>query len=107
MTRGMGDPAVLNQFENDSYPMSSIASILLILCSCILSACGTMANGRGWGQDATLAPGWGRVGQAALNAAMAPATWAPAAGAAALQFGHADRKIVDWAARENPVFGSR
>jgi hypothetical protein len=87
--------------------MSSIASILLILCLCFISGCGTMANGRGWGQDATLAPGWGRVGQAALNSLTAPATWAPAAGAVALQIGHADRKIVDWAAKENPVFGSR
>jgi predicted small secreted protein len=83
------------------------SAIFLILCASILSACGTMANGRGWGQDATLAPGWGRVGQSAWNAAAAPATWAPAAGAAALQVGHADRKVVVWAARENPVFGSR
>jgi membrane-associated phospholipid phosphatase/predicted small secreted protein len=83
------------------------SAILLILCMFILSACGTMANGRGWGEDATLAPGWGRVGQAALNAAAAPATWAPAAGAAALQIGHADRNIQVWAAKENPVFGSR
>jgi membrane-associated phospholipid phosphatase len=87
--------------------MSSLAAILLILCTFIISACGTTANGRGWGQDATLAPGWGRVGQAALDALAAPATWAPAAGAAALQIAHADRKIVEWAARENPVFGSR
>jgi len=105
--RGRGDPAVLNQFEDNSYPMSSLAPILLILCLCLISACGTMANGRGWGEDATLAPGWGRVGQAALDAVASPATWAPAAGAIALQAGHADRKIVEWAAREHPVFGTR
>ena len=93
--------------EAHAYTLSSLAAFLLILCTFILSACGTMANGRGWGQDATLAPGWGRVGQAALGALAAPATWAPAAGAAALQIGHADRKTVEWAAKENPVFGSR
>lgn len=83
------------------------SAILLILCTFILSACGTMANGRGWGQDATLAPGWGRVGQAALNAVTAPATWAPAAGAAALQIGHADRNLQAWAAKKHPVFDTR
>jgi len=66
-----------------------------------------MANGRGWGQDATLAPGWQRVGQAAWNAAAAPETWAPAVGALAFQIGRADRNLAEWAARETPVFGSQ
>lgn len=72
-----------------------------------LSGCGTMQNGRGWGQDATLTPGWDRVGRAALNALAAPETWATAAGAAAFQIGHADRNVSDWAARSTPVYGSR
>jgi predicted small secreted protein len=80
---------------------------VVIVCSCLLPSCGTMPNGRGWGQDATLAPGWDRVGQAAWNAARSPATWGPAAGALALQIDHADRDVVEWAARENPGFGSR
>ena len=79
--------------------------ILLMLF--LLSACGTMQNGRGWGQDATLTPGWGRVGRAALNAMAAPETWAPAAGAAAFQIGHADQRVSDRAMRSNPVYGSR
>jgi len=66
-----------------------------------------MQNGRGWGQDATITPGWGRVGTAALNALKAPETWAPAAGAAAFQIGHADQKVSDWAGRNTPVYGSR
>ena len=66
-----------------------------------------MANGRGWGQDATLAPGWQRVGRAALNAAVAPETWIPAAGALAFQIGRADQNLAEWAARETPVFGSQ
>jgi PAP2 superfamily protein len=79
----------------------------VIVCTSLLFSCGTMPNNRGWGQDATLAPGWDRLGQAAWNAARSPATWAPAAGALALQADHADRKVVAWAAREHPVFGSR
>lgn len=73
----------------------------------ILSGCGTMPNGRPWGQDATISPGWDRVGSAAWNALKAPETWAPAAGAAALQIGHADRNVSDWAGRSTPVYGSR
>jgi membrane-associated phospholipid phosphatase len=65
-----------------------------------------MANGRGWGQDATLAPGWERVGQAAWNAVAAPQTWGPAAGALAFRIGHADRNAEEWAVRRNPVFGN-
>lgn len=81
--------------------------LLFLLLFVLLSGCGTMQNGRGWGQDATIAPGWSRVGTAALNALTAAETWAPAAGAAAFQIGHADRKVSDWAARNTPVYGSR
>jgi membrane-associated phospholipid phosphatase len=66
-----------------------------------------MANNRGWGQDATLAPGWERVGQAAWNAAASPITWGPAAAAFAFQTGRADRNLQKWAAEKTPVFGSR
>ena len=67
-----------------------------------------MANGRGWGQDATLAPGWDRVGSAAWNALAAPETWAPAVGAVAFYgIGNADQKVSDWASRSTPVFGSQ
>lgn len=72
-----------------------------------VSGCGTMANDRRWGQDATIAPGWARVGQAAVNAATSPETWAPAAGALAFQIGRADRNLENWAAEKTPVFGSQ
>jgi membrane-associated phospholipid phosphatase len=79
----------------------------ILACACALPGCGTMANGRGWGQDATLALGWSRVGQAALNAAAAPETWAPVVGALAFQIGRADRNLAEWAARKTPVFHSQ
>lgn len=60
-----------------------------------------------WGADATIAPGWGRVGDAALKAATDPFTWAPVLGAAALQIGELDDEIADWAHDETPLFGSR
>ncbi|MGE5173662.1 MAG: phosphatase PAP2 family protein [Betaproteobacteria bacterium] len=80
---------------------------LVAVFAVVLSGCGTMANGRGWGQDATLAPGWARVGEAALKAATAPETWVPAAGALAFQVGRADRHLEQWAVEKTPVFGSQ
>jgi membrane-associated phospholipid phosphatase len=73
----------------------------------ICAGCGTLANGRGWGQDATLFPGWDRVGRAALNAALEPETWAPVAGAAIFQIGSLDRNLVNWASKRTPIFQSQ
>lgn len=79
----------------------------LIVCSvAVLMGCGTLSTGRGWGQDATLSPGWERVGQAARDAALAPETWVPAAGALVFQIGNSDRKLAEWAADHTPLFGS-
>lgn len=74
---------------------------------CLLCGCTTLANGSGWGEDASLAPGWARIARAAKNAALATETWGPAAGALALQAGHADRNLQAWAAKHTPVFGSQ
>ena len=72
-----------------------------------LGACATGTDGPFWGADATIAPGWDRLGRAALTAATDPFTWAPAIGAAALQIGEADHDIAEWANDETPLFGSR
>jgi len=68
--------------------------------------CGTLSNGRGWGQDATLSPGWDRIKTSAVNAALSPETWGPVAGAMVLQVHDMDKRISDWASNNNPVFGS-
>ena len=36
-----------------------------------------------------------------------PETWIPAAGALLLQVGSLDRDLGEWAADQNPIFGSR
>lgn len=72
-----------------------------------LAGCSTLSNGRGWGEDTTLGPGWARVGQAAVQAARDPRVWAPLAGAAVLQIDGWDRRVSDWARRDTPVFGSQ
>lgn len=72
----------------------------------LASGCGTLQSGRGWGEDATIAPGWERVREAAWNAARSPRVWVPLAGAALVQIDDWDRDISDWAREETPVFGS-
>jgi membrane-associated phospholipid phosphatase len=87
---------------------SPIAALFLSTLVTISPACGTMSNGRGWGEDATFAPGWGRFVEAALSAASAPETWAPAAAAVAFRVsGNADRNLAEWAAKSTPLFGSQ
>jgi len=86
-------------------------SIILFSLSPLLfltiNGCGTLPNGRGWGQDATLSPGWDRIRSAAVRASSSPETWAPVVAALALQIDDLDGRISDWASRNKPVFGSR
>lgn len=79
----------------------------IILCALLLSACGTLPDGKGWGEGATLTPGWERVRESAANAAKDPWTWGPLIGAAAFQIDDFDRRTSDWAREHTPVFGSQ
>jgi hypothetical protein len=71
------------------------------------SGCATLPNGHGWGEDATLRPGWTRMREAAVDAAKDPWVWAPLVGAAAFQIDNLDRRTSDWAREHTPVFGSQ
>lgn len=81
------------------------ALFLLIVLTC--TGCGTLSNGRKWGEDATFTPGWDRVAESAVNAARDPWVWAPLAGAALFQIDDWDRRTADWAQEHTPVFGSQ
>jgi hypothetical protein len=85
--------------------------VLRVLVTFLLSAhicgCASLPSGRGWGEDATIAPGWERVGVAARNAAADPWVWGPLVGAAAFQIDNWDREVSDWARDHTPVFGSQ
>jgi len=86
----------------------TIARLFVVLISVSLfCGCGTLRNGKGWGADATLSPGWDKAGTAAYNAMVSPFTWGPAAGAAILQIDNWDHRISRWATDTTPVFGSR
>ncbi|MET0534636.1 MAG: phosphatase PAP2 family protein [Steroidobacter sp.] len=80
---------------------------VVICCALLLSACGTLPNGKRWGEDATLLPGWERVQTSAINAAKDPWTWGPLLGAAAFQIDDFDERTSDWARDHTPVFGSQ
>jgi len=84
--------------------------LLLLLLSLFLipcQGCGTLSNNRGWGQDATLTPGWDRIKESAVNAALSPDSWGPVAGAMLLQIDDMDKRISNWASDNTPVFGSQ
>jgi membrane-associated phospholipid phosphatase len=81
---------------------------LASLCGLLaLAGCATLPNGRDWGEDATVTPGWQRAGRAALETVEAPGFWLPLAGAAVLQIDNWDHRISSWARRETPIFGSQ
>jgi hypothetical protein len=68
--------------------------------------CGTLSDGRIWGEQATWRPGAARLKSAAATAAADPWVWAPLAGAAMFQIDDWDRRVSDWAREHTPVFGS-
>lgn len=84
--------------------MRQIAVLVFVMG---LAGCSAAPNGPAWGSQATLTPGWSRIGHAAADAARSPVTWAPLATAGLLQIGHADRHISHWASDHTPIFGSR
>jgi hypothetical protein len=94
------------KYHNKIRKKFSIFLFLSISSLITLQGCGTLSNGRGWGQDATLTPGWERIKESAVNAALSPETWGPVAGAMVLQIHDMDKRISDWASDNNPVFGS-
>lgn len=79
----------------------------ILLSALLLVGCGRLPDGRGWGEDVTIAPGWERVRLAARDAALAPSTWVPAGAALAFGIGDADQEVSDWAVDHTPLFGSR
>jgi membrane-associated phospholipid phosphatase len=85
----------------------AFACSTLLLGALILGGCATLPNGREWGEDATVAPGWQRVREAAVDAFKSPAFWGPLAAAAVFQVDGWDRKVSNWGRGQTPVFGSQ
>ena len=84
--------------------LRAIAVFSALACA---GGCATLSNGRGWGEDATIRPGWERVHESAVNAARDPWVWGPLVGAALFQIDNFDHRTADWARENTPVFGSQ
>ncbi len=87
--------------------LNAVRLSVLILSFSILCGCGTLPNGKRWGEEATISPGWDKVGTAAYNSLVSPLTWVPVAGAAIMQIDNWDHKISRWASDKTPIFGSQ
>jgi len=71
-----------------------------------VAGCGTLSNGRGWGQDAIYPVDLKKIPRAALNALLDPQTFVPATGALVFGLSKWDKKVSHWATEHNPIFGS-
>jgi membrane-associated phospholipid phosphatase len=88
------------------FRLAAWRGVLLLPLLLLAAGCGTMSNGRAWGQDATVRPGWARIRTSAARAALDPQTWGPLVAAALLQVDDADHRISDWAVDHTPIFDS-
>lgn len=79
---------------------------LSAMLSIFVASCGTLENGRGWGQDAFFPIVPERISGAAHDAFFNPQTLIPLAGAAIFAIDDFDERVSDWAVKHNPVFGS-
>lgn len=80
---------------------------IILFSPLFLSACGSMADGRLWGEDVTLLPPFSRVLSAAESALLDPRTWTTAVGALIFAVDDWDHKVSKWAVEHHPIFRSR
>ena len=80
--------------------------LAIIFISLSVTGCGTLSNGRGWGQDAIYPVELKEIPRAAWNALTDPQTFIPAAGALVLGLTKWDKNVSHWATDHTPIFGS-
>jgi hypothetical protein len=73
----------------------------------LVVGCGTLRDGRGWGQDAIYPVSGERIASAAKRALLDPVTWVSAGGAVVLASGDFDERVSNWARDNTPIFGSQ
>jgi membrane-associated phospholipid phosphatase len=79
---------------------------LTAVVALFLGGCGTLENGRGWGEDALWPLDWDRIARAGRDALCDPGTWVPAVGALVFSIDDFDERVSDWAVEHNPIFGT-
>jgi len=83
-----------------------VVLLSMTFISLCVTGCGTLRNGRGWGQDAIIPINIKEITGAAYNALLDPQTFIPAAGALVFGLSKWDKKVSHWATEHTPVFGS-
>lgn len=81
-------------------------AFLIFIPALILAGCGTLPNGRGWGEDAFTPIDIDRVSRAAHDAFFNINTLAPLTGALVFGVDDFDERASDWAVKHTPIFGS-
>ena len=87
--------------------LKKVKFLFLLVFSILLLHCSSTKPHHAWGEDATISPGWERVGQSAADAALQAETWIPFGTALLIALTGADSEIQKWASQEVPVFGSQ
>ena len=72
-----------------------------------ITGCGTLENGRGWGQDAIYPVKTEKISRSLYNAAVEWRTWVPAGGAVLSSLDDFDERVSEWATDYTPIFGSK
>ena len=72
----------------------------------LVTGCGTLENGRGWGQDALSPVNGKRVSKALYNAGTDWGTLIPAGGAVVSSLDHFDERVNSWSTGHPPIYGS-
>ena len=78
----------------------------VFLLALTLAGCGTLPNGRRWGQDAFYPTDLDRISSAAHDSFFNVNTLAPLAGAVVFGIDDLDERTSDWAVKHTPIFGS-
>jgi hypothetical protein len=78
----------------------------VFLLALTLAGCGTLPDGRRWGQDAFYPLDLDRIASAAHDAFFNVNTLAPLAGAVVFGIDDFDERASDWAVKHTPIFGS-
>jgi hypothetical protein len=94
------------RIDGSRFRLSSMAVLVMVSLLPLGGGCGTLENGRGWGQDAFNGIDFDRVARAARDALLDPYTLVPLAGAGAFAIDDFDKKVSDWAVDHNPIFGT-
>jgi membrane-associated phospholipid phosphatase len=93
-------------FDRHLRRLSILLPLVMLSFSLFITGCGTLNNGRGWGQDAIYPVEQKRITHAAYHAFFDLQTLIPAAGALIFTVDHYDKNASHWATRHHPIFGS-